>query len=147
MEQSADRIRVVLRWIQILDSKEGPFDDKGEFRFGSKVTTENGGGQVQETRFPEEGHWSISDHPAWNREFVEKVLFDGAVDDHLVVELFGEELDRFSANDQLDRYQREFRGPVSDWLGLYGPGDEETQVSDDPESMSDWRVCYVIERA
>ena len=143
----SERIRVTLRWLQILDAKEGPFDDTGEFVFGSKVSTENSGGIVQETRFPENGHWSISEHPAWNREFVDRVLFEGEVDDHLVVELFGEEVDRFSANDELERYSREFRGPVADWVGMYGPGDEAEDAGDDPESMSDWRICYVIERA
>lgn len=141
----SDRIRVILRWIQILDSKEGPFDDTGEFVFGSKVT--NASGDVQETKFPEDGHWAISDHPAWNREFVEKVLFDGEPGEVLVVELFGEEIDRFSANDSLEHYRREFRGQASDWLGMYGPGDEAAGSADDPESMSDWRVCYVIESA
>ncbi len=148
-EQSGERVRVRLRWIQILDNLEPFFKEKGEFRFGSKVTSDNRGGIVQETRFPEEGHWEISDHPAWNREFVDKVIFEGAVDDHLIVELFGEEIDTLSANDQLDHYRREFRGPAESWFGLYGPGDDlaEDEVSTDPEAMSNWRVCYLIERA
>ena len=32
------------------------------------------------------------------------------MDDHLVVELFGEEIDVLSANDELDHYKREHRG-------------------------------------
>ena len=71
--------------------------------------------------------------------------------DHLVIELFGEELDKFSANDMLEPYRREFRGPVQSWLGTYGPGDDfsedEAAKSSDPEMMSNWRVCYFIDRA
>jgi predicted RNA-binding Zn ribbon-like protein len=73
-----------------------------------------------------------------------KVLFESDIEDHLVVELFGEELDTFSANDELDRYRREFRGPVDDWVALYEPADEG---SSDPEAMSNWRISYIIEKA
>ena len=147
-ESGGARIRVTLRWLQILDNLEPFFKEKGEFRFRSVVSSENRGGIQHETRFPEEGHWAISDHPAWNRERVNRVLFEGDVDDHLVIELFGEELDKMSANDMLDTYRREFRGPVETWLGTYGPGEDiaEDQDSDDPEMMSNWRIFYDIER-
>jgi hypothetical protein len=59
-EKGGNRIRIVLRWIQIKDNKEAMWDDEGEFRFRSKVTT---AGQTHETEFPKEGYWSISDHP------------------------------------------------------------------------------------
>ena len=36
----SEKIRVVLRWIQIKDNKEAAWDDEGEFRFQSKVTTQ-----------------------------------------------------------------------------------------------------------
>jgi hypothetical protein len=36
-----------------------------------------------------------------------------------MVELYGEEIDLMSANDELDLYKREHRGPVDDWVGLY----------------------------
>ena len=87
---------------------------------------------------------------AWNKkDNLDRVVFEGAVDDHLVVEFFGEELDTFSANDELDHYQREFRGPVEEWVGRYAPGEDlpEDTPSDDPESMTNWRICYYIERA
>ena len=147
-ENNGERIKVTLRWIQILDNLEPFYKEKGEFRFRAVVTSENRGGIEQETKFPETGHWSISDHPAWNREKVDKVLFEGEVDDHLVVELHGEEIDTLSANDLLDVYRREFRGPVDSWVGMYSPGDDisEDEVSTDPESMSNWRVCYIIEK-
>ena len=151
-EKSGKSIKVVLQWLQILDNLEPAFKEKGEFRFRSKVwgERENGTKILQQTQFPEKGYWSISDHPAWNKkDKLDRVVFEGEVDEHLVVEFFGEELDTFSANDQLDHYQREFRGPVEGWLGRYGPGEDlpEDVPTDDPESMTNWRICYIIERA
>lgn len=138
-EQAGQRIQVVLRWIQILDKLEPFFKETGEFVFRSKVAS---GGKVEEYRFPEQGYYSISDRPGWNRlEKLNKVLFDGVPQGELVVELKGEELDQFSANDELDYYRREFSGSVEDWLGHYEPVDEG---SADPENMSNWRVCYDI---
>jgi hypothetical protein len=142
-EPSANRIRVVLRWIQIMDNLEPFYKERGEFRFRSRVSTALG---TQETRFPEEGHYEISDHPSWNKVNLDKVLYEGEVDgEQLVVELFGEELDTLSRNDHLDAYRREFTGPVSAWLGRYEPHDEGG-VGRDPENMSNWRVCYDIEQ-
>ena len=138
------RIRITLRWLKILDKLEPFFKEKGEFRFKAKISSEGGDGFAAETRFPEEGHYSISDRPGWNFVELNKVIFEGDVQEHLVVELVGEELDELSANDQLDNYRREFDGPPTEWLGVYKPHDER---SDDPENMSNWRVCYVIERA
>ena len=146
------RIRVTLRWIKILDKLEPfflePFfKETGEFRFSSKISTNNAGGFSQETQFPEEGHYSLSDKPGWNFVTLNKVLFEGDVEDHLVVELMGEEIDLVSANDQLDKldkYERVHQGPVDDWLGLYEPADEG---SADPEAMTNWRISYIIEKS
>ncbi len=137
------RIRVTLKSIKILDKLEPFFKETGEFRFRSRVSSENSGGLSEETRFPEEGHYSLSDKPGWNFVTLNKVLFEGDVEDHLVVDLLGEEIDLLSANDELDRYRREFKGPVDDWAGLYEPADEG---SSDPEAMSNWRISYIIER-
>ena len=105
------RIRVTLRWLQILDNLEPFFKSKGEFVFHAKVWTSNHGGKVEETRLPAKGHYPISDHPRWNRlKDLDKVLFEGEVTDHLVVELRGEELDQLSKNDQLESYSRKFEG-------------------------------------
>lgn len=139
----ADRIRVTLKWIKILDKLEPFFKETGEFRFRSKISSENEGGFVAETRFPEEGHYSLSDKPGWNFVTLNKVLFEGDIEDHLVVELMGEEIDLMSANDQLDKYERVHEGPVDDWLGLYEPADEG---SADPEAMTNWRISYIIEK-
>jgi hypothetical protein len=139
----AERVRVTLRWIQILDNMEPFFKERGEFRFTARVTSDDAG--AQETRFPAEGHYEISDHPAWNKLNLDRVIFDAGVDSQLTVELLGEELDSLSSNDQLDHYKRVFNGPPSSWLGIYGPGDEGR--STDPENMSNWRVNYSIERA
>ena len=138
-EQSGKRIQVVLRWIQILDKLEPFYKETGEFVFRSKVES---AGKVEEYRFPEDGYYAISDKPGWNRlEKLNKVLFDGVPADNMVVELMGEELDKFSANDPLDHYRREFAGNAADWVGLYEPVDEG---STDPENMSTWRICFEI---
>ena len=141
-DHAPDRIRVVLRWIQIKDSKEAPWDDEGEFRFSSCVTTR---GESHKETFPKKGHWAISDHPRRNKlEKIDRVLFEGLAGDTLSVELFGVELDTFSRDDHLEHYHREYSGPVSSWLGRHEPSDEG---SEDPENMSDWRICYDIESA
>lgn len=145
-EQTGQRLKVTLRWIQILDNLEPFYKERGEFRFRSKVSSDNRGGLAHETQFPEKGHYLISDHPSWNKLNLDKVVFEGEVDDHLVVEFMGEEIDTLSANDQLDAYRREFRGPPSEWVGEYRPMDE-AEGSDDPEQLSNWRICYRIERA
>jgi len=138
-EQSGKRIQVVLRWIQILDKLEPFYKETGEFVFRSKVES---AGKVEEYRFPEDGYYAISDKPGWNRlEKLNKVLFDGVPTDNMVVELMGEELDKFSANDPLDHYRREFSGNAADWVGLYEPVDEG---STDPENMTTWRICFEI---
>lgn len=141
MSDNGDRIRVVLRWIQIKDNKESAWDDEGEFRFRSRVTT---AGATEEKEFPEQGYWSISDHPRRNKvDKIDKILFEGEPGASMLVELFGIELDQMSKNDQLQDYRREYTGDVAGWLGRHQPTDEG---SDDPENMSDWRVCYDIER-
>ena len=138
--EAGQRIQVVLRWIQILDKMEPFYKETGEFVFKSKVAS---GGTVNENRFPEEGYYAISDKPGWNRlEKLNKVLFDGVPGDELVVELMGEELDQFSANDPLDHYRREFTGDPAGWVGHYEPVDEG---STDPENMSNWRICFDIQ--
>jgi hypothetical protein len=142
-EQQGERIRVILRSVQINDNLEPFFDDEGEFRFTARVTSRNRGGISRETRLPKEGHFPISDHPSWNRLHLNEVLFDGEVDDHLEVEIEGEELDFLKPNDKLPTYRRVFEGSPSAWVGLYRPGDEGT---DDPERMKEWWVFLEIEK-
>jgi len=150
-ESNGERIKVMVRWVQILDNLEPAYKEKGEFVFKSVVSSDNLGGVRKEGRYPATGHISISDQPVFNREILNWVIFEGQVKDHLVVELYGEELDKLSANDMLDTYRREFRGPVQGWLGTYGPGAdmtaEEMEHSDDPEMMGNWRICLFIDRA
>lgn len=134
------RVRVILRWIQIKDNKEAVWDDEGEFRFRSRVTT---GGQTRELEFPEQGYWSISDHPRRNKvDKIDKILYEGAVGDSMLVELSGVELDQMSANEELTPYRREYKGDPKSWAGRHQPTDEG---SSDPENMPDWRICYDIE--
>ncbi len=139
---SADnRIRVTLRWIQIKDSHD--LDGEGEFRFHTKVSS---GGQTQELGFPDPpAFYRISDNPRLNKvDKLDKVLYEGEAGETLLVELFGTEHDTITPNDLLEGYRREFSGPVSSWLGRYQPMDEGP---DDPENLTDWRVCYDIEMA
>ncbi len=142
-EPTGKKVRVTLRWVQILDNMEPFFKEKGEFVFRAKVWTDNHGGHAQETRIPKTGHYSISDHPRWNKlTKLDRVLFEGDVTDHLVVQFNGEELDRFSANDALAPYRREFTGPIEDHVAMVQPGDE---ASNDPENLDNWRLGYEIE--
>jgi len=134
------RVRVILRWLQIKDKLEPFFKDHGEFRFRSRVSS---GDTVVEERIPEEGHWTISDHPRFSKvDGIDKVLFDGPAGERLVVELFGEEVDALSANDPLDPYRREFSGSAEGWAGVYTPGDEGRS---DPENLKLWRLRYDVE--
>ena len=146
-EANGKRIKVTVRWVQILDNLEPAFKEKGEFVFKSVVSSDNLGGTRTEGRYPATGHISISDQPVFNREIINWEIFEGEVTDHLVIELFGEELDKFSANDMLDPYRREFSGPVDGWVGTYGPGEDISASSDesDPEMMSNWRVNIFID--
>lgn len=139
MAENGQRIRVTLRWLQVLDKLEPWYKSKGEFVFWATVTS----GETQEYRFPDSGHYPVSDHPRWNKlEKLNKLMYDGLAGDSLVVELRGVELDDLSADDELERYRREFTGPVESWVGRHLPGDEGPE---DPENMSNWRVCYDVE--
>ena len=141
-EQSGTRVRVILRWLQILESLDS--DEIGEFIFQFRCFTKNNGGQIQETRIPEgTGYIKISHNRSQNRlDHINKVLFDGFVQDHLKIIAQGEEVDQFSENDFLETYEREFTGAVSGFAGPHIPGDEG---SVDPENMSNWRIAYEIE--
>jgi len=136
------KIRVVLRWIQIKDQLDPVIKDHGEFFFKTRVSS---GDNTAEHRLPKEGHWEISDHPRFSKvDKLDTVIFEGIPGDSLLVELSGTEVDLFSADDHLDDYRREFSGPTDSWFGRYAPGDEGSQ---DPENMSNWRICYDIETA
>jgi hypothetical protein len=139
-------IKVTLKRIQVLDTLDPGHREHGQFVFSSKVSSQNQGGIVHESRFPEEGSWKISDHPRKNRVKVDAEIFSGNVEDHLIVELVGEELDKVTASDFLDHYSREFSGSPESWIGLYGPGGG-TEDASQPEDMSNWRVWYEISTA
>jgi hypothetical protein len=140
-EQLGERIRVVLRKVQINDNLEPFFDDEGEFRFKVRVSSRNGA--VQETQLPQEGYYTITDHPSWNQRVLNHVIFEGDVADHLEIEIDGEELD-LTKIDKLTPYRRVFEGSPADWIGSYRPGDEG---ENDPERMKDWWVFLDIEKA
>jgi hypothetical protein len=133
-------LRVILRWIQIEDRLEPFFKDHGEFFFTGRVTS---GDRVVVTRVPEKGHWEISDNPRFNKvDHIDRVLFEGSPGPSLTVELVGEEVDRPGRNEHLEPYRRVFGGDPATWAGRRAPADEGL---DDPESLSNWRVCYDIE--
>ncbi len=139
---ASTRIRVTVKYVEILDRKD--LDAEGEFVFQFKGST---GATEQTTRIPEKGHLSISDHPSMNKVTLNTVVFEGEVSDEqtFVLEAGGEELDTFSANDQLNAYRREFHGPVSGYLGSHSPWDQGTDDVSDPEQLGDWRFAFMIE--
>jgi hypothetical protein len=152
MEKSRDqqtrprRIRVTLRYIEILDSKD--IDTTGEFRFRFRAGVPERD-ELTETRIPgdPEKHLSISEHPAMNRVSFTDVLYEGeiAASESLVVEAQGEDIDRLSANDALTSYRRVFEAPIFNALGEHGPWDEGSPEEPDPEQLGDWRFAYAIE--
>ena len=140
----AKKIRVTLRYIEILDSKD--LDGEGEFVFEFKGSVPERG-EEQTLRIPDSGHMKVSDHPAMRKVTLNKVFFEGEVEDGetLVLEATGEEIDRVSANDQIQSYRREFTGDVASWIGEYTPWDEGSADTQDPEQLGDWRLAYSIE--
>ncbi len=144
-EEGGQVVRVVLRWVQVLNNLEAFFKKKGEFRFKARVHSDNFGGVHQDTVLPESGgYYKVSDAVRWNKlDKMNRVLFEGRVKDHLVVELTGQELDWFTKDDDLNPYRREFTGDPESWVGRHAPGDEGAE---DPENMELWRVCYDIEK-
>jgi hypothetical protein len=143
---SPRRVRVTLRYIEILDSKD--IDTWGEFRFRFRAGVPERD-EIAEPRIPEEehAHLSVSEHPAMNRISIGKVLFEGDVGpgESLLVEADGEEVDRFTPNDPITPYRRVFSTPVEAALGEHGPWDEGNGEEGDPEQLGDWRFAYVIE--
>lgn len=143
-DENVGRIRVILRTIQIHDNLEPPWDDEGEFRFTVRVASRERG-VIAETRLPSgDGVYNVSDHPARNRLYLNHIIFEGEVSDHLEVEIIGDEIDTFSSNDRLGRYHRVWTGAPASWVGYYHPGDEG---STDPERMENWNVVLEIEPA
>lgn len=143
VHQQGQRVRVVLERIQVLDDLDPFIKGKGEFRFRGRVYSRNNGGLSSELRFPQQGHYSISDVPGHNIVQLDLVLFEGFVEDHLAVELTGIEMDTFDRDDKLCPYRRVFDGPPDRWLGAYGPRDEKIDLED----LDTWRVWYRVERA
>ena len=132
-------VRVILRWVQVLDRLE-VLKDYGEFFFTTRVTS---GNKTEEYRLPEEGHWEVSDHPRFNKiDKIDLIIFEAEAGDSLTVTLQGEEIDQISSNDKLEEYSRTFTGDAASWAGRHHPGDEG---ADDPENLPNWRLCYDIE--
>jgi hypothetical protein len=141
---AATRIRVTLRYVEILDRKD--LDEYGEFVFRFKVSVPERDLE-RSVRLPESGHYSVSDHPSMNRLKLDKVIFEGEVwdGDSMVIEATGEELDTLTPNDHLESYRRVFTGPVAGWMGRVGPWDEGSDEARDAEQLEDWRIAFDIE--
>jgi hypothetical protein len=137
------RLRVTLRWIDILQTFDPFFKTKGEFRFVAIVTAH--GHPPVVTMLPEMGHISIGSALGENRITFDTLLFDGPVDAALTVDITGEEVDMLSRNEQLPPYRRTFHGDPTAWIGRQAPGDETP--GHDPENLRSWRLCYDIEAA
>jgi len=140
--QQGQNVRLILERIQILDDQDPFLKGPGEFRFKARIYSRNNGGLISETRFPEKGHYSISDQPGHNTVQMELPLFEGFVENHLAVEIIGIEADTFDPDDQLCAYKRILTGPPESWLGSFGPGDEQIEAED----LGNWRLWYRIER-
>lgn len=147
-EPTSSRVKVTLRWIQVMDRPEPARKNVGEFRFRTRVST---AAASSECHFPGQGHFEISDHPAWDKLVLNRVIYEGPAGDSMTVELMSEETDTLRANDLLDHYRREFTGSPDSWYGWYGPGEDVpagvAKRSEDPEMMDGWRVCYIIQPA
>ena len=105
-----ERIRVILRNIQIHDNMEPAWEDEGEFRFKARVIADKDIPGQEMTLPSEDAYYKVSDHPARNRIYLNKVLFEGEVEGRLQVEIRGEELDRVSSNNELEPYVRTWEG-------------------------------------
>lgn len=133
-------IRVVIERIQILNDQDPWLKGAGEFRFKARISS-HGRGLLSETMFPSKGHYSISDKPGKNTVQLDFTLFEGFVEDQMAIEILGVELDTFDPDDQLCPYRRIFTGAAGEWLGSFGPGDEDIELED----LGDWKLWYRIE--
>jgi hypothetical protein len=134
------KLRVTLDRVQILDTKEPFFKPFGEIRLRARVSTPDNGGLVHETIAPERGSFRIR---APGEESIVELgvpIFEGYVEEHLVVELRAVEVDRLTKDEAYQTYRRIHRG-AERLAGRYGPDDELL----DTEEMTDWRVWYRIE--
>jgi hypothetical protein len=145
-DTSTRRVRVTLRYIEILDSKD--IDTVGEFRFRFRAGVPERD-DVVESRIPEDehAHLSISEHPARNRVSMGTVLFEGDVGpgDSLLVEADGEEVDRFTPNDPITSVPPRLSSAARCRTRRARPWDEGIDGEGDPEQLNDWRFAYVIE--
>jgi len=137
------KVRVVLEKIQVLDDLDTWIKGEGEMFFTTQVFTPDNGGIHTTNRIPREGAINISDAAGENVVNLNEVLFEGYVSRELRVEVCGGELDLLDPDDVLGKYTRIHCGPADDWVGTYGPDDENPV---EPEDMKSWKIWYRIER-
>jgi hypothetical protein len=138
--QKGQRLKVTLEKVQILN-REPFIKGKGEFRLFSRVHSPNNGGVGQKNAFPEKGHFTIGENPGENEIKIDRVIFDDFVEDTLLVQVGGLELDKFEPDDRLCTYKRLFTGEPGEWIAEYAATDEEISL----ENVGGWKVWYRIE--
>ncbi len=137
------KLRVVIDKIEILNDIDPWIKGKGEIVFQVRVHTPANGGVTQETRLPSTGVYRVSDRPGKNILELNEQVFSGYAAGELWIEVVASELDTFDPDDLLGKYTRGLCGPVGDWFGEYGPGNQVVE----PEDMIFWRLWYRVERA
>jgi hypothetical protein len=139
--QKGTHLRVVLERIIIHNDREPFFKGKGEFSFVTLAESSDNGSQSVKSRFPEKGHFKLSDRPGKNSAVLNAVIFSGWVESQLALEILGTESDLLDPDDKLPTFRRTFTGNPEDWLGSYGP-----TASLAPENLGEWSIEYRIER-
>lgn len=141
-DQRGQPIRVVLEKIRITDDREPWWKGKGEFKFQSRVSTPNNGNQTQKRELPWDKYYSRGARAGENEIILEESVFEGYVENKLLIEVGGVELDTFDADDRLSTYKREFMGAPATWIGSYSP-----QASGGVEDTGGWQIWYRVEYA
>jgi len=133
------QVKVTLSKLQILDDKDICWGNAGELVFDTVVAPNGNPGRAVSTRLPPRGVLHAKSGQAID---VSTVIFEGLVesDARLSITIGGKELDYllfFKRQEKLARYHRNV--PL---VGAsFGPDDE----TNDPESLSDWKVWYTVE--
>jgi hypothetical protein len=138
-------IRVLLEKVRILDDHDPWLKRAGEFHFTTVVTFNDDPCRRYWHRIPQKGYITIDQTSGRNERELKECIFDGYVteDDRMEISLLPVEQDWLDPDDPLSRYRRRFEGPAENWVGRYGPNDEEPR--NDPERLKDWHLWYVVE--
>lgn len=145
MSAAGEHVRMTLDFIQVTDCLA--LDMDGEFHFEFNVYSLRRG-LLRKSRLPDSGTLFISREPAMNWiGHLDHLLWDGTVEpgEVIILDAQGEGVDRFSRDQPVQSYRREFCGRPEIWAGRYGDRDQGTQVARDPEDVEQWRLGYTVE--